>query len=192
VTVLSESLDLISVLPCASSLSSQPILPTVHHSTAPTSWPALLQSADYLPSNPAVCPPQPTATPFVRPLSSTSPLSSTTPRHALCTPFHKPALTALVRIDLVTSTGPHLQQQRERLAPTHRHPERRKRAKLFLRAYEIFHLATSNIKHQPRPTQQKCALLWTHLHARHPEHHHPATHALPTWNSILGHLNTLK
>jgi hypothetical protein len=106
-----------------------------------------LQSADCLLSNPTSSAHHPRPRlPFVRPLfvkRITLPLSSTiTPRHALCTPFHRPAFTALVRINLVTSTGPQRQQQ-ERHTPTHRHTEREQSI-----SYEIFHLATSNIKHQ--------------------------------------------
>ena len=87
--------------------------------------------------------------------------SSTTPRHALCTPFHKPALTASVRIDLVTSTGPHRQQQRERLPPTHHtDTQRKKESKAFLTRSSTWQHQTSNISQ--KPTQQKRELLWTH------------------------------
>ena len=123
-----------------------------HPPDAPSTAPHLglqyyLQSADCLLSNPTPSAHHPRPRlPFVRPLfvkRITLPLSFTiTPRHALCTPFHRPAFTALVRINLVTSTGPQRQQQ-ERHTPTHRHTEREQSI-----SYEIFHLATSNIKHQ--------------------------------------------
>lgn len=156
-----------------------------------------LQSADCLLSNPTSSAHHPRPRlPFVRPLfvkRITLPLSSTiTPRHALCTPFHRPAFTALVRINLVTSTGPQRQQQ-ERHTPTHRHTEREQSI-----SYEIFHLATSNIKHHPKISATEAyATLDTPLSSTHATSGIPARQqqALPIWNthwSALGHLDTLK
>ena len=151
-----------------------------HPPDAPSTAPHLglqyyLQSADCLLSNPTSSAHHPRPRlPFVRPLfvkRITLPLSSTiTPRHALCTPFHRPAFTALVRINLVTSTGPQRQQQ-ERHTPTHRHTEREQSI-----SYEIFHLATSNIKHHPKisaaeayatPDTHSYLLLTRHLEYQH-------------------------
>lgn len=142
-----------------------------------------LQSADCLLSNPTSSAHHPRPRlPFVRPLfvkRITLPLSSTiTPRHALCTPFHRPAFTALVRINLVTSTGPQRQQQ-ERHTPTHRHTEREQSI-----SYEIFHLATSNIKHHPKISATEAyATLDTHpylLLTRHLEYQHASNKRCPS------------
>ena len=173
-----------------------------HPPDAPSTAPHLglqyyLQSADCLLSNPTPSAHHPRPRlPFVRPLfvkRITLPLSSTiTPRHALCTPFHRPAFTALVRINLVTSTGPQRQQQ-ERHTPTHRHTEREQSI-----SYEIFHLATSNIKHHPKISATEAyATLDTPLSSTHATSGIPARQqqALPIWNthwSALGHLDTLK
>jgi hypothetical protein len=159
-----------------------------HPPDAPSTAPHLglqyyLQSADCLLSNPTPSAHHPRPRlPFVRPLfvkRITLPLSSTiTPRHALCTPFHRPAFTALVRINLVTSTGPQRQQQ-ERHTPTHRHTEREQSI-----SYEIFHLATSNIKHHPKTSAAEAyATPDTHsylLLTRHLEYQHASNTRCPS------------
>jgi hypothetical protein len=124
------------------------------------------------------------------PINITTLQSSTTPRHALCTPFHKPALTASVRIDLVTSTGPHRQQQRERLPPTHHTDTKgRKRAKLFLRD-----LPPGNTKHQTsaKSPRNKSASYSGHTpsFSRHLDYQHTNNTRCPS--GILGHPITLK
>lgn len=118
-----------SLISASSSSSSvpQPILPAPsiapHHCTAPhhlhLGWHDYSQLTARLLSSPAHHPRPRARTPFAR----HSLLASSPPSRALHTPSHT-SISCLVRINLVTSTGPHRQHQRYIHTDTQRHARR--------------------------------------------------------------------